>query len=179
MLGDEPVFTPHHKDRSTARCSFLKTANRQKDKFAAKTLEQNIGDTVDIRAKEIERKNTDDKLLPCKVLEITVKKWSKMYKLWSHAGGIKQLFSIGELVDMCNVHFAAKSNLDPTLLDEITIIQASGRNSNWQITIVRNMHFCKGSCINNRSCCKKAGLFNKVPHLELNEELYTGVRLWS
>ena len=106
----------------------------------------------------MDRTNTDDKLMPCKVLEVKVRNKSNVYKVYTQAGIIKTHFSGTELVSMKNVTFPALNSTDPSQLDEITVIQASRFNSKWQArSAVNSVCASKGSCVTKRCCCRKGG----------------------
>ena len=64
----EEIDTPNQKIRKVATDNYLKAANKQKVKYDAKRLtkEYCVGDTVGISIHEVDRTNTDARLLPCK-----------------------------------------------------------------------------------------------------------------
>lgn len=156
--------TPHGKIRRVATDNYLKAANRQQVNYDGKVHHlmkyYTPGDTVGIRINEVDRTNTDPRILPCKVLEVTNKGQDTVYTVYSSAGKLKPTFRSEDLVDMRNVCFPGLQNLDVQDLDEVTLIQAARKNSGWQASTTKGSTVCccKGSCVSNRCKCKKAAL---------------------
>ena len=68
-------------------------------------------------------------------------------------------FTGEEMVSMNNVHFPELVSIDPSDLEEVLIVQASRQSTNWQASKKHHdVCQCKGSCINNRCCCRKKGV---------------------
>ena len=67
--SSEDVDTPRQKIRKVATDNYLKAANKQQVNSDANRLtkEYCVGDTVGISIHEVDRTNTDARLLPCKV----------------------------------------------------------------------------------------------------------------
>jgi hypothetical protein len=160
----ELLDTPHSKVRKIATDNYLKAANRQQVNFDAKAKNlvktYSIGDTVGIRINEVDRTNTDPRVLPCKVMEVNQKGQDTIYKIYTAGGILKNRFKSEDLVDMRNVCFPSLQNLDVETLEEVTLIQASRKTTGWQATTTQGSSVCacKGSCVGNRCKCKKAGI---------------------
>ena len=91
-----------------------------------------VGDTVGIKIHSADRTNTDARLLPCKVMEVSVKNGKKFYRIYSASGILKNKFTGEELADMKNVTFPSLSSADPSNLEEVSLVQASRATTNWQ-----------------------------------------------
>ena len=76
-----------------------------------------VGDIVGIKIHSADRTNTDARLLPCKVMEVSVKNGKKFYRIYSASGILKNKFTGEELADMKNVTFPSLSSADPSNLD--------------------------------------------------------------
>ena len=111
-----------------------------------------------IKINNIDRTNTDAKILPCKILEKKPLS-NTTYKLYTATGIIKTCFQSLDLIELKSVHFPSLEAADPTQLPEITLIQACRDNTKWQTPAPDGSKCsCKGSCITNKCHCKKAGL---------------------
>ncbi|CAH1264333.1 KRBA2 [Branchiostoma lanceolatum] len=148
--------TPHGKVRKIATSNYLKAANRQQKNFDAKVKKlikhYSLGDTVGIRINEVDRTNTDQRLIPCKVLEVSDKGQDITYRVYSAEGRLKNSFKSEDLVDMTNVCFPALESTDVESLEEVTLIKAARKNSAWKANAAKghSVCSCKGSCISNK-----------------------------
>ena len=163
-LVDSGEGNPSHKAvRLEAQKCYLKAAATQRTRHRLQMDEfvkdYAIGDTVGIKIHNADRTNTDARLLPCKVYEVTIKNDIKCYRIYSATGKLKNTFTGEELVDMKNVVFPVLATVDPSSLEEVSIVQASRGATNWQSSKKgHDVCQCKGSCITNRCCCKKKGI---------------------
>ena len=153
----------HKAVRLEAQKSYLKAvaAQRNRHNIQVTTFVKDyaVGDTVGIKIHRADRTNTDARLLPCKVMEVSVKNGKKFYRIYSASGILKNKFTGEELADMKNVTFPSLSSADPSNLEEVSLVQASRATTNWQASKkVHDVCQCKGSCITNRCCCKKRGI---------------------
>ena len=153
----------HKAVRLEAQKSYLKAvaAQRNRHNIQVTTFVKDyaVGDTVGIKIHSADRTNTDARLLPCKVMEVSVKNGKKFYRIYSASGILKNKFTGEELADMKNVTFPSLSSADPSNLEEVSLVQASRATTNWQASKkVHDVCQCKGSCITNRCCCKKRGI---------------------
>ena len=91
------------------------------------------GDTVWIRIDEVDRTNTDPRLVPCKVLEVqTEGHTDTLYKVYTTGGGVKTKLWSEELLDTPNVCFPVLQNVDVANLEDITLIPATRINTGWK-----------------------------------------------
>ena len=162
---DDSSDNPHTKNRKIATDNYLKAANKQQINFDSKQLSNTNfieGDTVGIRIHEVDRTNTDARILPCRVLNINENNNtnSKLYKLYTASGILKNSIPYDELIDLRNVCFSALRDIDPTVLPEISLIQASRHQSNWNAMEKRDKSMCNcvGSCTTMKCSCYKSKL---------------------
>ena len=98
---------------------------------AVDEIHEAVGDTVGIKIHSADRTNTDARLLPCKVMEVSVKNGKKFYRIYSASGILKNKFTGEELADMKNVTFPSLSSADPSNLEEVSLVhpgqQPTGR----------------------------------------------------
>ncbi|CAH1258983.1 KRBA2 [Branchiostoma lanceolatum] len=143
----EEPDTPHGKIRKIATSNYLKAANRQQINFDAKVKglvkDYSLGDTVGVRISEVDRTNTDPRLVPCKVLEVRKEGLDTTYRVYSAGGKLRHNFKSEDLVDMRNVCFPALEGIDVQDLEEITLIQAARKSSGWQASAA-NVCSCSG-----------------------------------
>ena len=59
-----------------------------------------VGDTVGINVHEVDRRNTDARLFPCKVLSMKEKDETTFYRVYTAHGILKNHFSVDDLADM-------------------------------------------------------------------------------
>ena len=145
-----------------ATANYLKAAKKQQVQFDSNRITKvfNVGDTVGINVHEVDRTNTDARLLPCKVLSMKEKDETTFYRVYTAHGILKNHFSVDDLADMRNVFFPSLENIDTEDLEEISIIQAARKNNSWNVSAVKGKTLCscKGTCITNKCRCKKSGL---------------------
>ena len=165
LIRDEEEDTAHREVRLCARQGFLKAARRQLGKYETlcgdREKDYAVDQTVGIKIQKEDRTKIGAHLILCKVFQVrTDTNMKKQYKLYSATGVIKNWFGPMDLMDINNANFPDLNQVDPNMLPIITIVQASRGASNWQSgpQAGPNICNCKGSCINNRCCCKKAGL---------------------
>ena len=122
------------------------------------TISYNEEDIVGIKIHQADRTNTDVCLLPCKMKENLQPNAKTVYRLYTLASIINIHYSAEDLADMRNAHFSKLSGIDTNTLEEVTVVQASHAASNWQASKSRHdVCRCKGSCVTNKSCCRKMG----------------------
>lgn len=155
----EITETPHSKIRRIATDNYLKAANRQQINFDAKkanrTTSFSPSDTVGIHIHEVDRTNTDPKILPCKVLHVDSNHRDKSYKLYTSGGTLRQTFKSEDLVDLRNIHFPELQDVDIDSLMEISVIQASRLHTSWA-SKGTPVCTCKGNCSSVKCKCKRA-----------------------
>ena len=161
LSEDIDIETPHRKIRKEARENYLETARRSQIQYTNHNQQvfkdYSVGDVVGIKIHQVDRTNTDAKLLPCKVLSIDTSK-STPYRLYCATGILKTRYTSVDLVNMKQIHFPALEAVDPETLDETTVIQASRENGRYTAAPSGSVCSCKGSCITNRCRCKKANI---------------------
>ena len=119
---DTDIGTPHSKIRKLATDHYLQTARRSQAAYTHQSAElhkdYNIGDTVGIRIHQVDRTNTDAKLLPCKVYGKDPTK-SAQYELYCATGILKTRYQSSDLINMQHVHFPSLEQINPLSLEEI------------------------------------------------------------
>ena len=125
-----------------AQSSYLKAAATQRTRHQCRlngfVKEYTVGETVGIKIQNVDRTNTDGRLLPCKVLGADSKEGRPVYKLYCATGILRNSFSGEEMVSMNNVHFPGLTSVDPSNLEEVLIVQASRQSTNWQASKKRH-----------------------------------------
>ena len=158
---DTDIGTPHSKIRKLATDHYVQTARRSQAQYTHQSAklhkDYNIGDTVGIKIHQVDRINTDAKLLPCKVYGKDPNE-SAQYQLYCATGILKTRYQSSDLINMQHVHFPSLEQINPLGLEEISVIQACRDNGRWQAAPGGSICACKGSCISNRCRCKKAGI---------------------
>jgi hypothetical protein len=160
----ESVENRHSKIRKLATDKYLKSANRQQvnfdSKMAKKSISYNENDTVGIRIHEVDRTNTDPKLLPCKVQTVEKKTTENgseiVYKLFTNKGKLKNTFKQADLIDLRNVQFDTLLDVDIESLEDISVIQASRQVTNWAKGA--SVCTCRGKCNTAKCKCKRAAV---------------------
>ncbi|XP_070204838.1 uncharacterized protein [Littorina saxatilis] len=158
----------HREERMQARKKYLKAAKKQESRYvkkvASRTKVYSLGDTVGLNIHKVDRANSDARLLPCKVLmSKPVGGQRHLYKLYSATGILGPWIAGEELSDLRSVHFESLNEVNPDLLEEISLIKACRLSVKWRDTGSRvpsgaSVCKCKGPCTTKRCCCRKAGL---------------------
>ena len=161
LLHDDPE-TPHAKSRKQATASYLSSARRPATRHQNQCKKTQkvfqVGDTVGIKIHNVDRTNTDSRILPCKVLKVREES-PVPYQLYTNSGILQTKFSADELQDMKNVCFPDLNQADPNELKEISVIQACRNYSRWSSNpTTESLCSCNGSCITKRCRCRKNGL---------------------
>ncbi|XP_070180742.1 uncharacterized protein [Littorina saxatilis] len=80
---------------------------------------------IGIRIHEVDRTNTDPKLLPCKVQTVEKKTTENgseiVYKLFTNKGKLKNTFKQADLIDLRNVQFDTLLDVDIESLEDISV----------------------------------------------------------
>ena len=101
LIGSGEGSIMHKAVRLEAQRSYLKAAAAQRNRHQIKVNEfvkdYAVGDTGGVKIHTADRTNTDARLLPCKVMEVSVKDGKKSYRIYSASGILKNKFAGEEL----------------------------------------------------------------------------------
>ncbi|CAF1036755.1 unnamed protein product [Didymodactylos carnosus] len=155
------VQSPRHKSvRKQATENYLATANKKRKLYEehlqnlAETL--NVGDCVGINIHDVDRTNTDPKLLPCLIFSKEKKEDSVVFQLACQFGKLVSSFTAESLVSLKAVCPSELKSVDPAELKSITLIEACKLFVRGSVSGATCD--CKSQCATKHCSCKKANV---------------------
>ncbi|CAF1544156.1 unnamed protein product, partial [Didymodactylos carnosus] len=151
----------HNDVRRKATENYLGTANKKRkayDEHLYKLAEQyKKGDCLGVRIHEVDRTNTDPKILPCIVVAKEKKDNDFIFHLCCQYGLLQNKFSIESLIDLRSACPDELKSLNVFELDkEISLIEASKLFVRGSVSGATCD--CKSQCATRHCPCRKANV---------------------
>lgn len=157
----ESQETKHDAVRKLAADNYLNVANKKlkhyKTRLITKAGKFNLNDCVGVKIHNVDRTNTDAKILPCLIIEKIENDDQVTFRLACQYGKLDNFYSIEHLIDL---KMACPDELKHIVVDDlksITLIEACKLYVRAPIT--GETCDCKGHCTTKQCRCKKNGVF--------------------